>query len=270
MQNDANHRFVGSIPENYERHLVPLIFQPYADDLARRVVEFSPAEVLEIACGTGVVTRSLADRLGSDAHLTATDLNVAMLDVAKAIGLNRAVTWTPADAQDLPFADESFDAVVCQFGVMFLPDRLRGYSEMRRVLRPGGVLVFNAWDRIERNQLAHCVNGAVGALFPDGASPFMARVPHGYFDAEEIRSNLRAAGFVGAPTIALVEARSRGPHAQSVALGFCQGTPFRHEIEARDIDVDHATEVARLAVTDVFGPGDIDAAMAALIVVQQK
>src|SRR5690242_6913191 len=146
MQSDRV--FAGSIPALYERYLGPLIFEPYADDLAERVASGAPNRVLETACGTGIVTRALARRLPAAAELVASDLNQPMLDFAAGQLKDRRVTWRQADALALPFPDRSFDAVACQFGAMFFPDRVAGYREASRVLRPGGRFVFSVWDRI--------------------------------------------------------------------------------------------------------------------------
>ena len=140
--------FAGSIPKLYDEYLVPLIFEPYANDLAARLATRPVARILEIAAGTGVVTRRLASVLPESVSIVATDLNRPMLDVAAAIGTTRPVEWREADALQLPFADGTFDVVVCQFGVMFFPDKPKAFSEARRVLGSGGVLLFNAWDRI--------------------------------------------------------------------------------------------------------------------------
>src|SRR5438128_117370 len=140
--------FAGSIPELYDRYLVPLIFEAFAADLVARLEGVRPASVLEVAAGTGGVTRAMAARLPETVAITASDLNQPMVDYAAALGTSRPVRWRQADAMDLPFDDHSFDAVVCQFGVMFFPDRPRAFAEICRVLRPGGVFVFNVWDRI--------------------------------------------------------------------------------------------------------------------------
>src|SRR6266851_4775897 len=146
-QNDTV--FAGSIPQFYDQKLGALLFAPYAADMAMRVRSLSSGRLLETAAGTGIVTRQLATHLPPDVEIVATDLNQPMLDYAAAQpGLQR-VKWQQADALALPFPDASFDAVVCQFGVMFFPDRTKAYREARRVLRPGGHLVFNVWDRIE-------------------------------------------------------------------------------------------------------------------------
>src|SRR3954452_24830453 len=148
--------FAGSIPENYDRYMVPLIFEPFAADLAQRAASFSPSAVLEIAAGTGVVTRALAPKLSPGASYTVTDLNQPMLDYAASQQpADSRISWRQADALALPFEEGSFDVVCCQFGAMFFPDRHLGFSEARRVLKPGGSFVFNVWDRIEENVFAN-------------------------------------------------------------------------------------------------------------------
>src|SRR6476661_395319 len=188
--------FAGSIAEIYDRYLVPLIFDSYALDLASRLAEANPLDVLETAAGTGVLTRAIASRLPADARIVATDLNQPMLDRAKARqSQNGRITWKQADALALPFEDQSFDVVACQFGVMFFPDKVQGYKEARRALKPGGHFLFNVWDRISENEFADIVTEALAAVFPHDPPRFMARTPHGYHDAERIRADLNAAGF---------------------------------------------------------------------------
>ena len=259
--------FTGSIAELYEGYLVPLIFEPYAGPLAARVASGRPARVVELAAGTGVVTRALASALPSDAAIVATDLNQAMLDEAARIGTSRAVEWRQADAMRLPFADESFDVVVCQFAAMFFPDKARAFAEARRVLRPGGVFHFNVWDRIEENEFADVVTSSLATLFPDDPPRFLARVPHGYHDVAAVRRDVIAGGFTAAPEIATVASRSRaiGPHVPAIA--YCQGTPLRSEIETRDASLlAHATLVATEAIAERFGRGPVDAKIQAHIV----
>src|SRR4249920_27643 len=162
--------FAGSIPENYDRYMVPLIFASYARDIARRAAALSPKAVLETAAGSGVVTRALAPKLSADACYVVTDLNQPMLDYAATRqGSDSRIEWRQADALDLPFEDASFDVVCCQFGAMFFPNRVAGYAEARRVLRPGGRFVFSVWDRIEENAFAHDVTNALAAVFPHDA-----------------------------------------------------------------------------------------------------
>ena len=263
---DTDQHFDGAIPELYDQLLVPLIFAPYADDLARRVDSRRPANVLEIAAGTGVVTRRLAALLPASAAIIATDLNQSMLDKAAAIGTSRPVAWRQADAMRLPFADGSFDVVVCQFGVMFFPDKAKAFAQARRVLAPGGVFVFNVWDRIEDNAFADTVTTALASLFPVDPPRFMARTPHGHHDVERIRQELKAAGFADV-AIDAVDARSRAPSARHVAIADCQGTPLRNEIEARDASrLEAATNHAADALAKRFGNGPIEGRIRAMVI----
>src|SRR5207249_1888286 len=161
---------------------------------------------LEIAAGTGVVTRALASVLPSPVSIVATDLNQAMLDEASAVGTRRPVEWRQADAMELPFADGAFDAVVCQFGVMFFPEKPKAFSEARRVLRPGGEFIFSVWDRIEQNEFADTVTTALESLFPGDPPRFMVRTPHGYYNLPTIERDLANGGFTKSSLIATVAA----------------------------------------------------------------
>jgi SAM-dependent methyltransferase len=259
--------FAGSIPKIYETYLVPLIFQPYADDLARRMQAWRLDRVLEIAAGTGVVTRALASKLPASVEIVATDLNQAMIDHAEAIGTLRPVAWRQADAMQLPFGDAEFDAVVCQFGVMFLPDKARAFAEARRVLRPGGAFLFNVWDRIEDNEFADTVTSALATVFPDDPPRFLARTPHGYHDARAIARDLGQGGFRAAPEILRLAERSRAESPRIPAMAFCQGTPLRNEIESRDASkLAEATDVATQAIERRFGAGAVDGKIQAHVV----
>jgi SAM-dependent methyltransferase len=264
---DTDRVFGGSLATLYETYLVPLIFEPYARDLVARLAARPLARVLEIAAGTGVVTRALASGLSREVSIVATDLNQPMLDHASALGTARLVEWRQADALHLPFPDETFDAVVCQFGVMFFPDKSRAFAEARRVIRPGGVFVFNAWDRIAENEFADTVTTALASLFPDDPPSFLARTPHGYCDPSTIERDLASGGFVGSPEIVTVAARSRAASARAPAIGYCQGTPLRHEIEARNASLlGHATDVAAEAIALRFGGGAVDGKIQAHVV----
>ena len=163
--------FAGSIPETYDRFLVPLIFESYARDLAERLARVEPREVLETAAGTGVLTRAMASRLPAQARIVATDLNQPMLDHAQRRSHDGRITWRQADALALPFEDQTFDVVACQFGAMFFPNRVAGYAEARRVLKPGGRFVFSVWDRIEENAFANDVIDRVDSLGERAAHP---------------------------------------------------------------------------------------------------
>jgi SAM-dependent methyltransferase len=259
--------FTGSIPKLYETYLVPLIFEPYAVELVNRLASKSPAHVLEIAAGTGAVTRHLAASLPESATIVATDLNQPMLDLAAAIGTKRPVEWRQADAMQLPFPDGTFDAVVCQFGVMFFPDKSKAFSEARRVLRPGGVFIFNVWDRIEENEFADTVTMALESLFPNDPPRFMVRTPHGYSDRSTIERDLANGGFTASPEISTVAARSLAESPRVPAIAYCQGTPLRNEIESRDTSLlGKATDIAEEAIARRFGQGSVEGKIQAHIV----
>lgn len=264
---DIDKVFTGQIPNLYETYLVPLIFEPYARDLANRLAPMAPGRVLETAAGTGVVTRALASALPEQVSIMATDLNQAMLDHAAVVGTPRPVEWRQADAMQLPFADGTFDAVVCQFGAMFFPDKATAFSEARRVLKSGGVFIFNVWDRIEDNEFADAVTLSLQSLFPNDPPRFLARTPHGYCDASIIERDLANAGFTKPARIATVAARSRAASPRIPAIAYCQGTPLRSEIEARDAArLGEATDIAAEAIGRRFGRGDVDGKIQALIV----
>jgi len=264
---DTDKIFAGSIPQLYDTYMVPLIFAPYALDLARRLASKPPSNLLEIAAGTGVVTRALASALPASVSIVASDLNQAMIDHAKAVGTKRPVEWRQADAMQLPFEDATFDAVVCQFGAMFFPDKAKAFSEMRRVLRPGGVFVFNVWDRISENEFADTVTTALASVFPTDPPRFMARTPHGYHDLHAIKKDLAAGGFQASPEMDTVAARSRAASPRIPAIAYCQGTPLRNEIEARDATrLGEATDVAEKALAMRFGQGAVDGKIQAHVI----
>jgi ubiquinone/menaquinone biosynthesis C-methylase UbiE len=258
--------FTGSIPEVYDQFLVPLIFEPYAADLSQRLVSFDPKRILETAAGTGVLTRAIMARLPEVDHV-ATDLNQPMLDRAAARTTGKHLSWQQADALALPFDDESFDAVVCQFGVMFFPDKVAGFKEARRVLRRGQPFLFNAWDRIGTNEFVTVASEALAEMFPGDPPRFMERTPHGYHDPDVIRRQLHEAGLVDV-AVELVTARSKAASAYDAAFGYCQGSPWRGEIEARGgpAGLQQATQRAADALVKRFGKGPIEGGIAALVV----
>jgi SAM-dependent methyltransferase len=263
---ESDTKFAGSIPALYDRYLGPLIFEPYAADLAARLTDVKEGTLLEVAAGTGVVTRRLARTLPKAVSIVATDLNQPMLDFAAAQFGAPQLTWRQANAQSLPFADGTFDVVVCQFGVMFFPDKSAAYREALRVLKPGGRFIFSSWDRIEENEVPHAVSRGIAGFFPDDPPQFMARAPHGYFDADRIRGDVRQAGF---PSIQIetVQCRSRAASHRDPAIGFCQGSPLRNEIEARDANrLAEATEAAAAVVKARFGEGPIDGKIQAHVI----
>ena len=233
--------FAESVPEFYDRYLVPLLFKTYADDLAARVAASHPASLLEVAAGTGVVTRALCAQLPPSVAITATDLNQPMVDHAMSVGTSRPVDWRAADVMSLPFSDAGFDVVVCQFGAMFFPDRAAAFAEVARVLRPGGVFLLNVW------------------------------APHGYYDEAAIRADDAAAGFATPIGFEALEAESRAPSCDIPAFAYCQGTPLRNEIEARDPQgLVEATEAAAAAIGKQFGQTDITAKIRAFVISATK
>lgn len=259
--------FAGSIPANYDRYLVPLIFQSYAEDMAMRLSARSPRAVLETAAGSGAVTRAMAAALPRNVAYVATDLNQPMLDYARSRqGDDIRFSWQAADAQALPFDDGSFDAVCCQFGAMFFPDRIKAYRETRRVLRPRGVFVFNVWDRIEENVFAKEVTDALAEFCPGDPPRFLARIPHGYHDVALIRRELEQAGF-SVESIETKAGESRAPSPRQPAVAYCQGTPLRNEIEARrGVTLEAATEHAAMAIANHHGEGDVAAKIQAHVI----
>lgn len=264
---DSDKVFSGSIAELYDTYLVPLIFEDYAIDLAERVASRSPHAVLETAAGSGVVTRALAQRLAPAARYVVTDLNQPMLDrAASRQGADDRITWRQADALDLPFEDAAFDAVICQFGVMFFPDRVAGYAEARRVLKPGGQFIFNAWDHIGVNEFADVVSETAASIFPDDPPLFLARTPHGYHDVAKIEADLASAGFSDI-SIATLSKTSKAPSPRHPAVAYCEGTPLRNEIEARNASLlKHITERAAKAIERRYGSGPVAAKIQAHVV----
>ena len=259
--------FTDPIAEIYDTHLVPLIFEQYAADLAERTEILAPESLIEIAAGSGVVARAVAPVLAPGTRQVVTDLNPPMLDRAASVQPDLGlIEWTPADALDLPFDADTFDLALCQFGVMFFPDRVRAYSEARRVLRPGGSFVFNMWDRIEANDFAHVVTDAMATRFPDDPPQFLPRTPHGHYDTEVYSSELKAAGFSDI-TIEPLDAVSAAAGPDIPAVAYCEGTPLRNEIEALDPGgLEEATDQATQALAGRFGDGRIEGRIRAFVI----
>ncbi|MEF0941375.1 class I SAM-dependent methyltransferase [Rhizobium sp. BR 362] len=259
--------FAGSIPENYDRYMVPLIFEAFAADLAQRAASLAPGAVLEIAAGTGVVTRALAPKLSPDARYVVTDLNQPMIDYAASRQApDNRIEWRQADALALPFEDATFDLVCCQFGTMFFPDRPSAYREAKRVLKPKGHFLFSVWDRIEENVFADDVTHALAEIFPNHPPRFLARTPHGYHDRELIRAELEDAGF----SHVVIETRAEQSRASSPrlpAVAYCQGTVLRNEIEAREAgSLEAATDYVASAIAAKHGSSDVAAKIQAHVI----
>lgn len=258
--------FKGSIPTLYEQYLGPLMFEPFAQDLAGRLTDITEGRIVETAAGTGIVTRAMAKTLPPQVEITATDLNQAMLDHAQPRLQAPNVRWLQADAQALPFESSSFDAVVCQFGVMFFPDKLSGYREALRVLKPGGRFLFNVWNSLDLNPVSRIVSETVAKAFPDDPPRFIARVPFGYFDPDRIRGEVQQAGFENVE-IDVVDKVSRAPSPREPAIGLCQGTPLRAEIEARAPErLDEIIAGTTEALSGYFGTASFENRMSAVFV----
>lgn len=213
---DVRNLYSGSVPALYDRYRGPVFFEPYARDLVERLQRVVQGSVLEIAAGTGIATRILAALLPAEVTIVATDVSLAMLDFATVQPGVERVIWRQADALALPFPDCAFEAVLCQFGVMFFQDKIAGYREAIRVLRPRSPFVFNVWDRIDHNEFCCVVNDAVGRLFPSDPPELMARIAYGYSNTKTIAQELSAAGF-GAISIETVDRLSRAPSARDLA-----------------------------------------------------
>ena len=262
---EPNAAFVGSIPENYDRYLGPALFDPYAADLVSRLSVSENASVLELACGTGIVTRRLRDRLGPAASLVATDLNDAMLSyAARKFRPEEAVEWKQADASDLPFTDQSFDAVVCQFGLMFFPDKEKALSETYRVLKPGGTFLFNVWDAIEYNELPHIAHAIIAEFFESNPPDFY-EVPFSFHDAETINSLLSAAGF-SETRFFLLRLPAVSPSADEAAKGLVHGNPVINVLRERsESSIPEIEAAVTAAVAAQCGAAPVRARMQALI-----
>lgn len=256
--------YTGSLPVFYDRCLGPVLFEPYAADLADRVPVAPGLRVLELACGTGVLTRRLRAALPKSASLVATDLNDAMVSYAQAALPQSGIEWRTADAQALPFADASFDAVACQFGFMFLPDKPQGFREARRVLRPRGMLLANVWHSMDENPFVRAMHTRLGKEFPDDPPHFLL-TPYGYHDTDQLRADVAEAGWE-AVGLEDVRFRSVSPSAAEIATGFVRGTPLHHELVARNADLDRLVSELADSLIPVGGDSPFTASLAATLI----
>ncbi|MFF7738838.1 methyltransferase domain-containing protein [Streptomyces sp. NPDC007984] len=256
----ADRRWSESMPAAYERYLVPVVFRPFAEDLTARAVELHPRRVLELAAGTGALTANLLTAAPS-AEVTATDLNEAMV----AFGSNRApdAAWRQADAQRLPFPNGGFDLVVCQFGVMFFPDRVQAYTEVRRVLAPGGRFLFNTWGPLGTHAFEVALQAGLERAFPADPPRFFQTVPHGYADPAVVAADLEAAGFAVEDEQELT-LQGRAVSTADLATGYLTGTPVGAAIEERgDGPAVRATVIEEM--TARLGPEPVTAPMTAYV-----
>jgi len=261
----TNATFAGAVPRIYHEHLGPMLFVPYARDLARRLPMRPGARILELACGSGILTAEIMPMLVDAAAICATDLNDAMIEVAKSHVRSDRVRWETADATTLKFDADSFDVVVSQFGFMFFPDKIAAAREARRVLRGHGTLLFNVWATLEENPVSHLAHDTISSFFA-ADPPTFYRVPFGYADRARIAADLDAAGFADI-TIDTVDVVGRSPSAEHAAIGLVQGTPVVHAIRERNtVPVEEVTRAVARAIDREFGPGEIRAPMRAHVV----
>lgn len=261
----SERRFTGSIPDIYDELMGPVFFQPYAEDMASRVARLLPHQVLEVAAGTGILTRAIVEQCPS-AQVLATDLNQPMLDRAASLLSHPAVTWQQADAMDLPVEDGSCDVVACQFGVMFFPEQRVAFREARRALTQQGHFLFTSWDSVEANPTVAATRDAMHEIFPDDPPTFLERTPHGYHDVDVIRRDLEAAGFTDVQIETLALAGAPRP-ALDIARALCTGTPLRFEIEARAADrLDLAVDTVARLIAERLGDDDVAAPLSAHVV----
>ena len=242
--------FTGNIPQHYDEGLGPILFFEYADDIARRAAAYAPKRVLETAAGTGIVTRRLRDKMPK-AEITATDLNPPMLEwAAKKFKPGEAIEFRQADAMALPFSDTSFDAMVCQFGVMFYPDKDKSYREAHRVLAPGGRYIFNVWDSHRHNPFGRMAHELAARFFPVDPPQFY-NVPFGYHLIDPIKEALIAAGFDDLK-IAVVKTQHKLTDAAARARGMILGNPIVDQIKARGGNPDAVVEAAKAEIEREF------------------
>jgi len=256
--------FSSSIASIYDDLMGPVFFAPFAQDLARRAVALKPKSILETAAGSGISTAAIVEAL-PQAEVTATDLNQAMIDVARSKPNLARVMWQAGDATRLPFADSTFDLLASQFGVMFFPDKPAAYGEALRVLAPGGHFLFNVWDSLDVNPVPSAMLKSLAWQFPSDPPTFMRRLPHGYFNVAEIVKTLQAAGFTKV-AVEQVRLPCMASSARHLAVALCQGTPTRAEIEARAPQgLERATIEVEQALARKFGTGKIESTMQAIV-----
>ncbi|MEU3838656.1 class I SAM-dependent methyltransferase [Streptomyces sp. NPDC028635] len=248
------------MPAAYEQYLVPVVFRPFAEDLTARAAALSPRLILELAAGTGALTARLLEKVSS-ARVTATDLNEAM--VAHGSARASGAQWRQADAQRLPFPDGSFDLVVCQFGVMFFPDRVAAFTEVRRVLTPGGRFLFNTWGPLATHAFEVALQAGLERAFPVDPPRFFPTVPHGYADPAVVVADLEAAGFAVEEEQELT-LQGRAASTADLATGYLTGTPVRAAVEERGEGPAVRTTVIE-EMTARLGPGPVTAPMTAYV-----
>lgn len=261
---NVSSQFVGQIPEAYDLGLGPVLFHDPADDLARRVAALAPSDVLELAAGTGIASRRLRDALPPDATLVASDLNPPMLEVARRkFRPDERIAFRAADAMALPFPAASFDVVVCQFGVMFFPDKPASFREVARVLRPGGRYLFSTWAPHSANPFAAITTEILTRLFPDD-TPAFYHVPFSCGDPAAVRADLAAAGWDDV-AVEVIRLRKEVADPAAFARAVVYGNPLLIEIVQRGGEPDAVVATLRAAFAERFGSAPMVMPLEALL-----
>jgi len=264
MEHDRNVLFQGAIPKNYDRYLGPVIFEPFARDIARRLVDRKIQSLLEIACGTGIVTRHLRDTVPVRIPIIATDLNPDMFEFAKLkFRDGENVRWQQADACALPFPDGAFDAVVCQFGLMFVPEKAVAMRESYRVLNHNGIFLFNVWDSFNANPFAEIAHSTIGSFFKSDPPQFY-EIPFSLYDSKLIRELLQAAGFDRIESF-VESKRCRATSAKEFATGLVRGNPVAAEATERGVDPEDLIVAVAKRIAERFGDAPVESTMRAII-----
>ncbi|MEO5571139.1 MAG: class I SAM-dependent methyltransferase [Bacteroidia bacterium] len=268
-ESTINISFAGSIPKIYDNALGPVFFEPYAIDIAQRVAVINPASLLETAAGTGRVTAHLRNKLNAATKIIATDINPDMLEVAKENIKDKNITWKQADAIDLPFPENNFDAVVTQFGIMFFPDKLKGMQEAFRVLKKEGTFLFNVWDKTDFNPMAKTAREIIMNFF-ENDPPAFYNIPFGYNDTHQITSLLKDAGFTKI-NFEIVKKDGIAQSAEEMSRGLVEGNPIANAIRERDPDaVEKIRKNVSLALAEKFGNSPCKATLQAIVFTAQK
>jgi len=264
MAHDRNVLFQGTIPKHYDRYLGPVMFEPFARDIARRLMDRKIQSLLEIACGTGIVTRRLRDTVPLRIPIIATDLNADMFEFAKRkFKDGENVRWQQADACALPFPNGAFDAVVCQFGLMFVPEKAVALSESHRVLSRSGILLFNVWDSFEANPFAEIAHATIRSFFKSDPPKFYD-IPFSLYDAKLVRELLQGAGFEKIESF--VESKPcRATSAKEFATGLIRGNPVAAEATERGVDPEDLIVAVADRLAKRFGEAPFDSTMRAIV-----
>lgn len=241
-------QFAGTIPETYETYFAPVLFEPYSRELARRIPA-GAQRILEIAAGTGRLTRHLLDNLPARTEVVVTDLHEPMLDVARSRIHDSRARFQQADMLDLPFIDATFDAVFCQFGLMFAPDKPLAMREMQRVLRPGGTLVVAVWDELANNPASELLHRMAFELMPDDPPVFMAR-PFSMADTQELLALAHEFASANVETVVLPGVSESAAH---FATGLVRGNPLYNQLVERALDADAFQAEVAAALASEFG-----------------